>query len=46
MMIDPEKRVARDHPLRQIKQLTEEALAQPITRYACDTLPSCLASPS
>jgi hypothetical protein len=28
MVIDPEKRVAKDHPLRRIKQLAEEALAQ------------------
>lgn len=28
VVIDPEKRVAKDHPLRRIKQLAEEALAQ------------------
>ena len=28
VVIDPEKRVAKDHPLRRIKQLAEEALGQ------------------
>ena len=28
VVIDPEKRVAKDHPLRRIKQLAHEALAQ------------------
>jgi hypothetical protein len=28
VVIDPEKRVAKDHPLRRIKQLAEAALAQ------------------
>jgi len=28
VVIDPEKRVAKDHPLRRIKQLAQEALAQ------------------
>jgi hypothetical protein len=27
VVIDPEKRVARDHPLRRIKQLAQEALS-------------------
>ena len=27
VVIDPEKRVAKDHPLRRIKQLAHEALA-------------------
>src|SRR6516225_5314409 len=28
VVIDPEKRVAKDHPLRRIKQMAQEALAQ------------------
>ena len=28
VVIDPEKRVAKDHPLRRVKQLAQEALAQ------------------
>jgi hypothetical protein len=28
VVIDPEQRVAKDHPLRRIKQLAEEALTQ------------------
>ena len=28
VVIDPDKRVAKDHPLRRIKQLAQEALTQ------------------